>query len=118
MKRKIFGILMLLRCVTRCVNASISVGVSGPGTLLNTYEGPVVFPQIGFSGEGTITTWSINGFDSVIKTVDYAQGDLDFTGAFNSGFRWAETLTNNRWCRMGRFYDQSDRYSEHRVGRW
>lgn len=94
MTSKFFGILLLL-CATSSVNASISVGVSGPGTLLTTYEGTVNFPQIGFSGEGTITTWNINGFDAVIKTVDYAQSDLDFTGAFNSGFRWAETLTNN-----------------------
>jgi hypothetical protein len=94
MMRKFIGILLLL-LMTPSVNASITIGVSGPGTLLNTYEGPVVFPQIAFTGDGTITTWAINGFNPVIKTVGYAEGDLDFTGAFNSGFRWAETLTNN-----------------------
>jgi hypothetical protein len=30
----------------------------------------------------------------VIKTVGYSKSDLDFEGAFGSGFRWSETLTN------------------------
>ncbi len=83
-----------LLCLTPSVHASISVGVSGPGSLVSTYEGVVVFPQIAFADQGTITTWNVSGFAPVIKTVDYSLADLDFTGAFNSGFRWAETLTN------------------------
>jgi hypothetical protein len=94
MTRTIATVLFLF-CLTPVADASISVGVSGSGTLQNTYEGTVNFSQIGFSGDGTITDWSITGFDAVLKTVTYSQGDLDFTGAFNSGFRWAETLTNN-----------------------
>jgi hypothetical protein len=62
--------------------------------LVNTYEGPVTFPQIGFTDQGTITDWDVSGLAPVIKTVTYARSDLDFIGAFGSGFRWAETVVN------------------------
>jgi hypothetical protein len=87
--------LLIVALFAAPAHASISVAVTGSGSLTNTYEGNVTFPQIGFTDAGTITEWSITGLDPVVKTVTYGTSDLDFIGAFGSGFRWAEIITND-----------------------
>ncbi len=78
-----------------------AVTLSSGGTVL--YEGQVFYPDVNFTGDGTIIQKTFENLNPITLWVTYTDSDFDFAP---NGFRWSERIFNETGVAWGDYHVQ------------